>query len=237
MSLHCHQQLLCTSEVPRQLLFSVLTQPCQRSWRLAAAKDCCDIPPRHGCQQQRASRPTVARDCYCVNDFLAARLLQECQGRASAAPAAPAPAAVAVVAAVAGPSSASSSQQVHLQQHRSYQDDEGEDEDTPAITFKLLMKKGGKDDRSKEILVSGSCKFLSYYSCTNKDFFYVAPVPLRLIRLHRCPWVSDVSVSDVPGSAAACLSVSAGTWCVVCSPPAADVPTGDADRTLPWCML
>jgi hypothetical protein len=90
--------------------------------------------------------------------------LQECQGR-SAGPAAAA-AAAAPLQAVAGPSSSSGSSQQVLLQHRHGQqrpfhvpharEDAADDDEssTPAITFKLLMKKAGKDDRSRELHVS-----------------------------------------------------------------------------------
>jgi hypothetical protein len=90
--------------------------------------------------------------CCCHACCIAVFALQECQGRA-AGPAA---------AAAAGPSS-SSSQQVLLQrrQQQPYHvprahEAEGDDDElaAPAITFKLLMKKGGKDDRSRELHVS-----------------------------------------------------------------------------------
>jgi hypothetical protein len=92
--------------------------------------------------------------------------LQECQGR-SAGPTAAAAAAAAAAAplqAVAGASSSSSSSQQMLLQrgqqrpfHVPHAREDAADDDessTPAITFKLLMKKAGKDDRSRELHVS-----------------------------------------------------------------------------------
>ncbi|KAF8071278.1 UPF2 [Scenedesmus sp. PABB004] len=91
-----------------------------------------------------------------------AALLQECQGRAaapSAAAGAPAAAAAASssgeAAAAAPPEQLRPQQQPQLQLHTagpSYGGD-GEGEGGGAITFKLLMRRGGKDDRSREIHV------------------------------------------------------------------------------------
>ncbi|WIA32391.1 hypothetical protein OEZ86_003220 [Tetradesmus obliquus] len=88
-------------------------------------------------------------------------LLQECQGRSAG----PAPAAAAAAPSAApGPSSSSSSSQQVLLQRQPQQppyhvpravEAEGYDDESaaPAVTLKLLMKKGGKDDRSRELHV------------------------------------------------------------------------------------
>lgn len=82
--------------------------------------------------------------------------LQECQGRAGGGSLSGGPGLLPLPGGV-GPSSSSSSSHQQQQQHdpgpHHYHDDE-EEEGVSEVTFKMLMKRGGKDDRTKELHVS-----------------------------------------------------------------------------------
>jgi hypothetical protein len=75
---------------------------------------------------------------------------QECQGRAAASTSTPTAAPAAPPALTGLSSSGGGGAHDH---HHQQIEEEDEGSGRPAITFKLLMKKGGKDDRSRELHV------------------------------------------------------------------------------------
>lgn len=91
-------------------------------------------------------------------------LPQECQGRPGGGT--QTGGALGMQQPVQTISSSSSSHQLHHQHQQQQQqhtygsvegDDEYDEDGVPAVTFKMLMKRGGKDDRSRELHVSALC--------------------------------------------------------------------------------
>lgn len=87
--------------------------------------------------------------------------LQECQGRPSGSGISGGPGIIAMPTAALSSSSHQQQQLQHHEEQQHYQQQQQQygdyDEDVPAVTFKMLMKKGGRDDRTKELHVSWAC--------------------------------------------------------------------------------